>query len=104
MFDEDRFRHLWEERPFRMLGSFPLENWRTNRDEVLLERQQRRDEKESTFNTTYNIEGNDTCEGGPLEKAEYLQLSAICVGEHAQQKFSLHNFVMIIVMTIIRFL
>lgn len=74
---EEQFQRFWGQRPFRMLGCFPLETWRKNRDTVLLERQQRRAENQQSFYRTYSIDTDDSCEGEPLEKAESLEIWAV---------------------------
>ena len=67
MSEEDDFVDFWQQRPFQVVGSFPIESWKSNRESVLLERKQRREEKQTEFYCTYNIEGNDSSESAPLQ-------------------------------------
>ena len=77
MSDFDDFVEFWQQRPFEVVGRFPIESWKSTRESVLLEREERREEKQNDFYSTYNIERNASSECAPLQKAQYLEFWSV---------------------------
>lgn len=55
MMSDNPFRSFWRQRPYKLIGKFPLADWQSNREQSLATRQQRIDLKRQNFFGQYNI-------------------------------------------------
>lgn len=56
---EESAIQFWGLRPFRLLGSFAVQEWINNRNSLEQQRQQRQDGKKDAFLQKHNLTAND---------------------------------------------
>lgn len=74
---EQQFASFWSNRPIRLVGSFPLQSWKENREKVLLQREQMVFEKRRTFFSEWSISEDTISDCDALKTGNCLRLWAI---------------------------